>query len=120
MFFVLLTGQKCLAHNKVIHSELIKNALFEASREARLNLKTITTMKIIQKIHIHTSNIETLKTLECVERIEQDHNGLLVLHIRKSCTKGVTIARSGDWLVQYSNGQWQRFGASAFNLIITT
>lgn len=73
-------------------------------------------MKIIQKIHIQTSNIETLKTLECIEHIEQDHNGHLVLCIRKDCTKGVTIARSGDWLVQYSNRLWQRFGASAFNL----
>lgn len=71
-------------------------------------------MKVKKTIRIRKENIRELKKLECVESIEQNGRDILV-RLKPEHTEEKQEAFKDEYLVQWNNGMWQRFGEAAFN-----
>lgn len=72
-------------------------------------------MKVKKTIKIDKSNIEELSSLECVEMYEQWQDGTLMVYLKPESTNGRRTLTTGDYLCQFGNGMWQRFGVDALN-----
>lgn len=72
-------------------------------------------MKIINEIKIEESAISRIARLECVERVELWHDGTIMVFLDSKYNNGRQTASNGEYLCQFENGQWQRFGAEALN-----
>lgn len=72
-------------------------------------------MKVKKTIKIDKSNIEEISSLECVERYEQWQDGTLMVYLKPESTNGRRTLTTGDYLCQFGNGMWQRFGVEALN-----
>lgn len=80
--------------------------------------KTIYTMvKVIDSIHVTKANTDRLLALPCVVAVA-DHGDGLVVVLSKDLTNGSLRANAGDYIVQFSNGMWQRFGIEAYARLV--
>lgn len=81
-------------------------------------IKTIYTMvKVIDSIHVTKANTDRLLALPCVVAVA-DHGDGLVVVLSKDLTNGSLRANAGDYIVQFSNGMWQRFGIEAYARLV--
>lgn len=73
-------------------------------------------MKVKNTIRINKENINALRNLECVESIEQNGRDITV-RLKPEYTDGKLEARKGEYLVQWANKMWQRYGSETINLL---
>lgn len=72
-------------------------------------------MDIKYSIRVHKNNLETLKTLKCLQSVSVSEDGKAVTcQFKDNKTRGSLIARTGDWIVEYATGEYQRFGNEAY------
>lgn len=69
-------------------------------------------MKVKNTIRISKENINALRNLE----IEQNGRDITV-RLKPERTDGKLEARKGEYLIQWGNGMWQRYGSEAINLL---
>ena len=77
-------------------------------------------MKVKRDLHFNGKNIEEVFSLPCVISIMKDRKGKPAIVLSKEHTKGRTIARSGDHLVEFESGLWQVYGPAAAEKIVKT
>ena len=70
-------------------------------------------MKIKNIWKVCRANRDSLSETPCVRTVTDSPDGLSVL-LDPMYTRGRTVARSGDYIVQYASGLYQRFGSEAF------
>lgn len=73
-------------------------------------------MKVKNIIRISKENINALRNLECVENVEQNGKDITV-RIKSKYTDGRLEARKGEYLIQWGNKMWQRYGSDAINML---
>ena len=73
-------------------------------------------MKVKNIIRISKENINALRNLECVESIEQNGRDITV-RLKPERTDGKLEARNGEYLIQWGNKMWQRYGSDAINML---
>lgn len=75
-------------------------------------------MNIIKSVRVWRDNIEQLRSLDCLEFVNVSKDRLrrtsITVRFRNGATDGSPIAHTGDWLVQYKTGKWQRFGNNVY------
>lgn len=72
-------------------------------------------MNIKYSIKVHKDNLEKLQTLKCLQSIDVSEDGNHVTcQFKDNKTRGSLIARTGDWLVEFASGEWQRYGSEAY------
>ena len=76
-------------------------------------------MKAIQHIKIERRNIEKLKALDCIRKIEEDKTGNITCYLHPESSCGLPIAKEGEYLVQFETNMWQRFGAIAYLALVS-
>ena len=76
-------------------------------------------MKAIQHIKIERRNIEKLKALDCIRKIEEDKTGNITCYLHPESTCGLPIAKEGEYLVQFETNMWQCFGAIAYLALVS-
>lgn len=77
-------------------------------------------MKVIRYIKIEKQNIEKLKALDCIRKMEHDKDsGEIVCYLHPECTLGLPIVREDEYLVQFESKLWQRFGANAYLALVS-
>jgi hypothetical protein len=79
-----------------------------------------TKMNVIYSIRVYKGNINVLKTLKCFESVSMSGDGDIICQFKPNKTRGNLIARSGDWVVEYSTGEYQRYGSEAYNRLFRT
>lgn len=67
-------------------------------------------MKIIYSIKVHIDHLKTLQGLKCLQSVDVGEDGKSI----DNKTRGSLIARTNDWLVEFSTGEWQKFGDAAY------
>lgn len=72
-------------------------------------------MRIIKTIKIEKGAIAELRKLECVKNVDLSCDGTVIVYLDKEFTNGNQTAMGGDFLCQFANKKWQRFGAEALN-----
>ena len=75
-------------------------------------------MKVKKTIRVRKETVNDLLNQECVERVEQWHDGNIVVKLFHGYTDGKPELRKGEYLVQFNSGKWQRFGADAFQKLL--
>lgn len=75
-------------------------------------------MKVKKTIRVRKEAVDDLLKQECVERVEQWHDGNIVVKLFPGYTDGKPELRKGEYLVQFNSGKWQRFGAEAFQKLL--
>lgn len=75
-------------------------------------------MKVKKTIRVRKETVNDLLNQECVERVEQWHDGNIVVKLFPVYTDGNPELRKGEYLVQFNSGKWQRFGAEAFKKLL--
>lgn len=75
-------------------------------------------MRITRFIKITTASCGIITELPCVESVARSPSGITV-NLSPSHTSGSLQARTGDYLVCYASGKWQRFGSEAFFRLVT-
>lgn len=76
-------------------------------------------MRILRSIKVWNGNIDKLNQLECLRSINVDEKTKdVTCHIKDNKTMSSLIAHSGDWLVEYETGMWQRFGDNAHSMLV--
>ena len=71
-------------------------------------------MKVKKTIRVRKETVNELLKQECVERVEQWHDGNIVVKLLPGYTDGKPELCKGEYLVQFNSGKWQRFGTEAF------
>lgn len=75
-------------------------------------------MNIVKSVRVWRNNIEELRSLDCLEfvNVSEDryHRMEITVRFKDEVTDGSPIAHTGDWLVQYKTGKWQRFGSNIY------
>ncbi len=71
-------------------------------------------MKVIRHIKIKRETVGELLKLDAVERVELWHDGNIVVFLKSELTEGKREAMKDEYLVQYKNGKWQRYGSEAY------
>lgn len=74
-------------------------------------------MKITYSIKVNSDNIEAIEALPCVASVTHTPRGTVV-RLHSSSTRGRTEAVSGEWLVLFACGLWQRFGHVAYDSML--
>ena len=76
-------------------------------------------MKVIYSIKVHRDNLQQLQKLRYLARVDVGDDGKsITVQIKDNCTRGSLIARTGDYIVQFSTGEVQRYGCEAYaNLV---
>jgi hypothetical protein len=76
-------------------------------------------MKVIYSIKVHRDNLKQLQKLRFLARVDVGEDGKsITVQIKDNCTRGSLIARTGDYIVQFSTGEVQRYGCEAYaNLV---
>lgn len=82
--------------------------------------KTRKRMKVIYTIRVKKENINELSKLEAVERIFNNEKGRMVVLLKQDFTDGKREVSENDYIVQWKNGKYQRFGAVAFDNLFKT
>lgn len=82
--------------------------------------KTRKRMKVIYTIRVKKENINELSKLEAVERIFNNEKGRMVVLLKQDFTDGKREVAENDYIVQWKNGKYQRFGAVAFDNLFKT
>lgn len=77
-------------------------------------------MKVIYTIRVKKENINELSKLEAVERIFNNEKGRMVVLLKQDFTDGKREVAENDYIVQWKNGKYQRFGAVAFDNLFKT
>ena len=72
-------------------------------------------MRIIKTVKVSPENYEALFALPCVTSVTRDGDLSIIVTLSKEHTRGNLRAASGDYIVQFASGEWQRFGPVAFN-----
>lgn len=75
-------------------------------------------MKVKKTIRVRKDTVNDLLKQECVERVDQCHDGNIVVKLFPGYTDGKPELRKGEYLVQFNSGKWQRFGADAFQKLL--
>ena len=75
-------------------------------------------MKVIYSIKVHKDNVSQLKKLDCFTSVRKDTAGKIICQFKDNKTRGSMIARTGDYVVQFGSGEWQRFGAEAYSSLV--
>ena len=75
-------------------------------------------MKVIYSIKVHKDNVLQLKKLDCFTSVSEDATGKVICQFKDSKTRGSMIARTGDYVVQFESGEWQRFGIEAYSSLV--
>ena len=75
-------------------------------------------MKVKKTIRVRKETVNDLLKQECVERVDQCHDGNIVVKLFPGYTDGKLELRKGEYLVQFNSGKWQRFGADAFKKLL--
>ena len=80
-------------------------------------------MKVILDISFDGRNINDIYNLPCVmavtkDAVTKDAGGKPAVILKRTHTKGRTIARLGDHICQYESGLWQVYGSEAADKII--
>lgn len=75
-------------------------------------------MNIVKSVRVWRNNIEELMSLDCLEFVnvseDRHHRMKITVRFKDEVTDGSPIAHTGDWLVQYKTGKWQRFGNNVY------
>lgn len=73
-------------------------------------------MKITQYIKVWRKTVRKLEELDCVEAVSVDpaEPKAVTVKLLDGTTRGCRYAHTGDYLVKFASGQWQRFGSGAF------
>lgn len=74
-------------------------------------------MKTIQSVPISNATYEKLFSVPCVTSVLRTGKDITVT-LDASLTKGSLRASSGDYLVQFASGLWQRFGPEAWQKLL--
>lgn len=82
--------------------------------------KTIKRMKVIYTIRVKKENINELSKLDAVERIFNNDKGRMVVLLKQDFTDGKREVSENEYIVQWKNGKYQRFGAVAFDNLFKT
>ena len=77
-------------------------------------------MKVIYTIRVNKENINELSKLEAVERIFNNEKGHMVVLLKQDFTDGKREVSENEYIVQWKNGKYQRFGAVAFDNLFKT
>lgn len=72
-------------------------------------------MKVKKTIIVRKETVNELLKQECVERVEQWHDGNIVVKLLPGYTDGKPELCKGEYLVKWKSGKWQRFGETAIN-----
>jgi len=75
-------------------------------------------MKVINHIRIKKETVNEILKLDAVERVELWHNGNIVVFLNADSTEGKREAFKDEYLVRWENGNWQRFGEAAYQLLL--
>lgn len=75
-------------------------------------------MKVKKTIRVRKETVNELLKQECVERVEQWHDGNIVVKLLPGYTDGKPELYKGEYLVQFNSGKWQRFGTEAFQKLL--
>ncbi len=75
-------------------------------------------MRILRSIRVWSDNLDELRKLECLRSVIVDGVRGITCHIKDNRTTGSLVAHSGDWLVEYETGMWQRFGDTAHSTLV--
>ena len=71
-------------------------------------------MRVIRYIRIKKEKVKELLKLDAVERIELWRNGNIVVFLNPENTEGKREVIKDEYLIQWENGKWQRYGSEAF------
>ncbi len=71
-------------------------------------------MRVIRYIRIKREKVKELLKLDAVERVELWHNGNIVVFLNSEHTEGKKEVMNDEYIVQWENGKWQRYGSEAF------
>lgn len=71
-------------------------------------------MKVTRHIKIKRETVNEILELDAVERVELWHNGNIIVFLNSAYTNGKREAVKDEYLVQWENGKWQRYGNEAF------
>ena len=76
-------------------------------------------MKVIYSIKVHRDNLQQLKNLRYLARVDVGADGKsITVQIKDNCTRVSLIERKEDYINQFSNGEVQRYGCEAYaNLV---
>lgn len=76
-------------------------------------------MKIIYSIKVHIDHLKTLQGLKCLQSVDVGEDGKsITCQFKDNNTRGSLIARTNDWLVEFSTGEWQKFGDAAYQQLV--
>lgn len=75
-------------------------------------------MKAIKHIRIKKETVSELQKLDAVEKVELMPDGEIMVLLKQEATEGRREAFKGEYLVQWENGLWQRFGDAAFQTLL--
>lgn len=76
-------------------------------------------MKITKHVKVASDTYGTLAKLPCVASVARSPSGRITVLLSPEYTSGTLLAHTGDYLVRYASGQWQRFGSEAFFRLVT-
>ena len=74
-------------------------------------------MKVLKIIKINRVNLVALSKLDCIEYIKHRADGLVV-KLKEEYTNGFVMLHSEDYLVEFENGLYQRFGSEAIQRLV--
>lgn len=75
-------------------------------------------MKAIKHIRIKKETVSEILRLDAVERVDISHGENITVLLKREFTEGRREAFKGEYLVQWENGLWQRFGDAAFQILL--
>lgn len=71
-------------------------------------------MKVKDSIPVDSDTYERLFALPCVTAVSRAPSGDITVSLSPLHTEGALRAHTGDRLVQFASGKWQRFGKEAW------
>ena len=74
-------------------------------------------MIVVKIIKINRVNLDALSKLDCIEYIKHRADGLVV-RLKEEYTNGSVMLHSEDYLVEFENGLYQRFGSEAIQRLV--
>lgn len=75
-------------------------------------------MKVLRHIRIRKETVGEILRLDAVEYVGFLDDGNIVVMLKQEATDGKREAFKNEYLVQWENGKWQRFGVNAFQLLL--